>query len=102
MECTILQQHVVCVGMVAFLEASMDSLVAPTTVGGSSTQSGSASSMAELKQPVRQLRTSVEAGPSHGSTDKHILFIGTLTGIAAIGLTALLVYGSYSGSVSGL
>ena len=61
-----MQPYVISFGMVAFLEASTDSFVAPMTVGGSSTQAGSASSMAELKQPVRQLRTSVEAGPSQG------------------------------------
>ena len=80
----------------------MDSFVAPRTVGGSSTQVGSASSMAELKQPVRQLRTSVEAGPPQGPQEINFWFMGTLLGTAVIGLTALLAYGSYSGSGSGL
>eukprot|EP00419_Tripos_fusus_P089889 CAMPEP_0172853870 /NCGR_PEP_ID=MMETSP1075-20121228/57409_1 /TAXON_ID=2916 /ORGANISM="Ceratium fusus, Strain PA161109" /LENGTH=68 /DNA_ID=CAMNT_0013700441 /DNA_START=57 /DNA_END=259 /DNA_ORIENTATION=+ len=48
-------------GMVVFLEASMGAFVAPSGAGASSTQAGSAASMVELKQPVRQLRTSVES-----------------------------------------
>mmetsp|Transcript_22991 Transcript_22991/g.44073 ORF Transcript_22991/g.44073 Transcript_22991/m.44073 type:complete len:109 (-) Transcript_22991:152-478(-) len=88
-------------GMIAFLEASVGAFVAPRGSGASSAQAGSAT-MGELKQPVRQLRTSVEAGPPQGPQKINLLFIGTLAGTAVIGLVALFAYGAYTGSGSGL
>mmetsp|Transcript_22987 Transcript_22987/g.44063 ORF Transcript_22987/g.44063 Transcript_22987/m.44063 type:complete len:110 (-) Transcript_22987:152-481(-) len=89
-------------GMVIVLASSMSAFVAPRGAGASSTQTGSATSTAELKQPVRQLRTSVESGPPQGPQKINLLFIGTLAGTAVIGLVALFAYGAYTGSGSGL
>eukprot|EP00419_Tripos_fusus_P012001 CAMPEP_0172656178 /NCGR_PEP_ID=MMETSP1074-20121228/1184_1 /TAXON_ID=2916 /ORGANISM="Ceratium fusus, Strain PA161109" /LENGTH=88 /DNA_ID=CAMNT_0013470969 /DNA_START=145 /DNA_END=411 /DNA_ORIENTATION=+ len=88
--------------MVLILQASVGAFVSPRGAGTSSTQAGSATSMAELKQPVRQLRTSVESGPPQGPQKINLLFIGTLAGTAVIGLVALFAYGAYTGSGSGL
>merc|ERR1719232_2135085 len=89
----------VVLGMVIFLEASVGAFVSPRGTGASS-QTGSVTSMADLKQPFR-LHTTVESGPG-GPQKINLLFIGTLAGTAVIGLIALFAYGAYSGSGSGL
>merc|ERR1712008_585222 len=87
-------------GMVFFLDASVGAFVAPRIAA--STQVGSATSMADLKQSFRQLGTSVKSGAPGGPQKINLLFIGTLAGTAVIGLIALLAYGAYSGSGSSL
>merc|ERR1719215_610340 len=80
-------------GVVSLVQASIGAFVTPLKTGTSS-QTGSMTSMADLKQPVRQFRTSVEPG---GPQKINLLFIGTLAGTAVIGLIALFAYGAYSG-----
>merc|ERR1719367_370680 len=91
----------VALGMVIMLEESVGTFVTPRGAGASS-QTGGVSSMADLKQPFRQLRTTVESGNPGGPQKINLLFIGTLAGTAVIGLIALFAYGAYSGSGSSL